>query len=123
MTSTDPSLQDFDASLLAELEQSLPRQDFRSFIEDYLKSSDERLQRAESLGARGDLPALASEAHILISTAGSYGSRRASALARELEAACKAANAGQAASLLRELAASSRRAWTAMRERFLAAGE
>jgi HPt (histidine-containing phosphotransfer) domain-containing protein len=119
MTSPDESAPDFDASMLADLETSLPRQDFHSFIEDYLVSAADRLKRAEALSAAGDMNALATEAHILISTAGSYGFRRASALARQLETACKAGNAAQAATLLRELGDSSRRAWTTMRQRFL----
>ena len=109
--------------MLADLEHSLPRPDFRSFIEDYLVSAAERLQRAEALAVAGDMAALATEAHILISTSGSYGFRRASVLARQLEAACKAGDAGRAAPLLRELGESSRRALTAMRERFLLSTE
>lgn len=118
-THSDDALPDFDASMLADLERSLPRPDFRSFIEDYLASAVERLNRAEALAAAGDLAALVTEAHILISTTGSYGCRRASAVARQLETASKAGDAKRAGVLLSELGSSSRRAWTAMRERFL----
>jgi HPt (histidine-containing phosphotransfer) domain-containing protein len=119
MTSSDNSAPDFDASLLADLEISLPRADFRSFIEDYLTSAAERLQRVEALAAASDVAALAREAHIVISTAGSYGFHRASILARQLEAACKAGDTARAGTLVSELGDSSRRAWAAMRERFL----
>lgn len=114
----DPS-SDFDAAALADLEGALPAGEFRAFIEEYLASSVERLARAEALAAAADLAGLRTEAHTLISTSGSYGIRRASQLARELETACKAGELEAARRVLADLAASSRRAWIEMRARFL----
>jgi HPt (histidine-containing phosphotransfer) domain-containing protein len=119
MTPSDEPAPDFDASMLADLESSLPRPEFQSFIKDYLESAVERLRCAEGHVATGDIAALATEAHILISTAGSYGFRRASILARQLETACKAGDAARATALMSELGESSRRAWAAMRQRFV----
>jgi HPt (histidine-containing phosphotransfer) domain-containing protein len=119
MTSADETAPDFDASLLADLESSLPRADFRVFIEDYLASMTERLQRVAALVAANDTAALSKEAHILISTAGSYGLRRASLLARRLEAACKSGETSHTKTLACELGESAKRACRAMRERFL----
>jgi HPt (histidine-containing phosphotransfer) domain-containing protein len=114
-------LADFDATPLAGIEGALPPAEFRTFVEEYLASSLERLAKVETVAAGGDLTALAREAHTLISTSGSYGIARASALARQLETACKAGHADEAQALLHDVAASSRRGLTAMRERFLGA--
>ena len=78
------SAADFDDAPLGDVEKAIPRDQFIAFIEDYLASAERHLERASSMHAVGDLAALGAEAHTLISVTGSYGLRRASALAREL---------------------------------------
>jgi HPt (histidine-containing phosphotransfer) domain-containing protein len=110
---------DFDDSLLAGLQDALPEVEFRQLLTDYLESTAVRLARAQAFGAAGDWKDLAFEAHTLVSTSGSYGLARASALARGLERACKSGDAGEAATLLPPLIASVTAGCDAMRARFL----
>ncbi len=110
---------DFDDSALAGLQDALPVSEFRQLLTDYLESTAVRLARAQALGAAGNWMDLALEAHTLVSTSGSYGLARASALARELERACKAGHSNEAASLLPRLIDSATLGSAALRSRFL----
>ena len=112
---------DFDESCLAGLEDALPRADFELLLTDYLASSATRLAQIQVLGAGGNLHELAFEAHTLVSTSGSYGLGRTSALARELEHACKSGSAGQVPALVSELVRSASSGCAALRARFLGA--
>lgn len=110
---------DFDDSALAGLQDALPDAEFRELLTDYLDSTAVRMARAQALSAAGNWKDLAFEAHTLVSTSGSYGLARASALARSLQQACKAGNADQASALVVELVASTKRGCEALRSRFL----
>lgn len=115
-----PSL-DFDAIPLAGLAEALPRDEFQSLLEDYIQDAADRLDRLEALAAAGDLAALGREAHTLISTTGSYGLSRASAIARAVVSACKCSDVEAAAALAHDLVLAAAAGCTAMRHRFLPA--
>lgn len=119
MAGATDSLPDFDATSLADVAQSLPRPQLVEFLEDYLASAARHLERATSRLAANDIAGLAAEAHTLISITGSYGLPRASAIARQLEAACKAGQTDRLAPLADEFAAACRSGWAALRQRFL----
>lgn len=110
---------DFDDSVLASLLEALPEAEFRQLLIDYIDSARQRLTHVQALGAAGNLKDLAFEAHTLVSTSGSYGLNRASVLARSLQRACKAGDAGEAATLLPQLVASVTAGCDAMQARFL----
>jgi len=110
---------DFDDSALAGLQEALPVAEFRELLADYLASMAAPLSQALALGEAGNWKDLAFAAHTLVSTSGSYGLTRASALARDLERACQAGHGGEAAALLPELVASATRGAAALRARFL----
>lgn len=119
MNSPDAALPDFDEALLLEIKNALPDAEFRGFVEEYLASAEARMARIATLDAAA-LSDLKVEAHRVISTAGSFGLRRASAIARRLETACAENRADEAARLKNELTESSRTGWAAMKARFLA---
>jgi HPt (histidine-containing phosphotransfer) domain-containing protein len=110
---------DFDEAPLAEIEKAVPPDEFKSFIAEYLRNAEERIALVETIAKGGDLATLAGEAHKLISTSGSFGVMRASFLARELEAVCKAGRSDESRSIVSQISESSRRAWGTMRARFL----
>ena len=110
---------DFDASLLAELQSALPAEDLHALLTDYLESTAARMAKVETLAATSNWKDLGFEAHTLVSTSGSYGLSRASALARSLQQACKASDADQAPALVAELVASTNRGCEALRSHYL----
>jgi HPt (histidine-containing phosphotransfer) domain-containing protein len=114
---------EFDDTVLADVAASLPAPQLAEFLEDYLASGAKHIERVLALHEAGDVAALGREAHTLISVTGSYGLKRASAIARQLEAACKAPQADQIAALVGELATASRQGWEALRRRFLPAAK
>lgn len=113
---------DFDESCLAGLEDALSRAEFERLLTDYLASATRRLAQIKALGDRGDLQELALAAHTLISTSGSYGLARASALARALEQACNAGRADEVSALLPMIVDSTACGCAALRARFLGDG-
>lgn len=119
MPGASDSLPEFDAAPLADVAQSLPRPQLVEFLEDYLASGARHLERVVSFHAAKDMAGLAAEAHTLISVTGSYGLPRASAIARQLEAASKAGQTDRLAPLIDELASACRLGWDALRRRFL----
>jgi HPt (histidine-containing phosphotransfer) domain-containing protein len=112
-------LPEFDDTALADVAASLPAPQLTAFLEDYLASGAKHVERVASLHAADDLAGLAHEAHTLISVAGSYGLKRASAIARQLEAACKAKETDIVPGLVGELTAACRTGWEMLRRRFL----
>ena len=73
------------------------------FVEVFLQDATDRLSRIANASAIGDLDDCRRAAHSLISMAGTFGASQMSALARRLEAACKSANAAEAALLAERL--------------------
>ena len=110
---------DFDASLLASLQEMLPEANFRRLLIDYIDGARVHLAHVQVLGAAGNLNNLAFEAHTLVSTSGNYGLTRASVLARSLQHACKTGDSGEAAALLPQLIAAVTAGCAAMQARFL----
>ncbi len=79
-----------DQARLDDLAGVLPLVELREFTAIYFGQMDERLARVRGLAERGDLPALAREAHTIIGTAGSVGATRLVGLARDITEACAA---------------------------------
>jgi signal transduction histidine kinase/DNA-binding response OmpR family regulator/HPt (histidine-containing phosphotransfer) domain-containing protein len=77
----------FDAGRLEAIAAVTTADKMRQLLDDFLIDLAARIDRIRRLAAAGDLPALASEAHILIGTAGNFGAPRASLFATELKAA------------------------------------
>jgi HPt (histidine-containing phosphotransfer) domain-containing protein len=115
------SASDLDPGQLGALAEAIPPDEFRALVESYLDGAIGRLERIQAMARSADLAALAREAHDLISTSGNFGVNRVQALARTLEAACKAGQGDEARRLVDEIRGASYSAWRAMRERFLAA--
>ncbi|MBV8535613.1 MAG: Hpt domain-containing protein [Alphaproteobacteria bacterium] len=113
-------LPEFDEAPLADIAASLPAAQLTQFLGDYLASGEKHIERLQAFHAAGDMAALGAEAHTLVSTTGSYGLKRASAIARQLETACKAGLTDDVPALVDMLASASRRGWEALRRRFLA---
>jgi signal transduction histidine kinase/ActR/RegA family two-component response regulator/HPt (histidine-containing phosphotransfer) domain-containing protein len=112
---------ELDPAPLADLRQAVPREKFRDLVAVYLENTTQRIARIEAMAATRDLAALAREAHDLVGTAGSFGAVRVQALARRLEAACRAGRVDETPGLVRDIAGAARSASEAMRARFAAA--
>jgi signal transduction histidine kinase/DNA-binding response OmpR family regulator/HPt (histidine-containing phosphotransfer) domain-containing protein len=78
-----------DGSKLAELESALPPGSVVEFISLYLTDAELHLGRIAHYRAAGDFENVGREAHTLISTSGNLGAMRTSAIARQLETACR----------------------------------
>jgi HPt (histidine-containing phosphotransfer) domain-containing protein len=117
----EPAAADLDPDQLGALAEAIPPDEFRALVESYLDGAIGRLERIQAMARSTDLPALAREAHDLVGTSGNFGVNRVQALARRLEAACKAGQGDEVPQLVDEIRGASYSAWRAMRERFLAA--
>jgi signal transduction histidine kinase/DNA-binding response OmpR family regulator len=73
------------------------------FVEVFLQDAADRLAQIVEARTAGDLDGCRRTAHSLISMAGTFGAARMSALARQLETACKSADAAEAARLAERL--------------------
>jgi CheY-like chemotaxis protein/HPt (histidine-containing phosphotransfer) domain-containing protein len=78
-----------DVQKLDELAQYLPISGIVDLVLLFTSESDGHAARIKSHLAEKDYPAIAREAHILVSTAGNIGAMHLSATARTLEHACK----------------------------------
>ena len=101
--SGETAVADLDEDLLEKLDATIPPETVRELLAMYAASGDGRMAAIRDHAAKGDLQAVATEAHIMISTSGNLGVSRVGALAVALETACKAANADRANQLVDEL--------------------
>jgi PAS domain S-box-containing protein len=118
-TAGDPVL---DAPLLEALAARLPADKLGQLIGAFLDQIDGQIAAIEALAAGGDLAALGREAHSLAGCSGNFGARELSRLAREIELACRAADAGTAAQRVAALAAAAAEAAAGLRGWLAAAG-
>ena len=109
----------FDNQRLKELADVLPEEDFKSLVSEYLDTAGQRIDTLEAAAGKNDLPAVGREAHILISTAGSFGALRLEALARSIESACKASDAATALAMVAQARAAAEGAWSEIRSLYL----
>src|SRR5260221_7023786 len=77
-----------DAGKIRELEDIMSREEFAKLMNTWLDSTRERVDQIVSLAESGNLAAIRPHAHNLVSTAGGFGARQLSDLARGLEEAC-----------------------------------
>ena len=77
------------------------------FVPGYLDDADRRISEMLLQVEGGELDGAARNTHALVSTAGSLGATRVSQLARAIEAACKAGDAGEAIGLVKQIQAAS----------------
>jgi signal transduction histidine kinase/DNA-binding response OmpR family regulator len=78
-----------DLDHLAGLGKHLSSDVIRNFLSLYLTDTDCHLTRIKEMGIRGNLDAIAQDAHLIVSTAGNIGLARLSRSARSLEEACR----------------------------------
>ncbi|HKY18797.1 MAG TPA: response regulator, partial [Rhizomicrobium sp.] len=81
-----------DTSNLEELSAALPPDNMAALISLYLHDTEGHLEEISACAIAGDLVGLARQAHMLVSSSGNLGCMQTSALARDLEHFCKAAN-------------------------------
>jgi signal transduction histidine kinase/CheY-like chemotaxis protein len=116
-----PPLQ-LDDGRLEAIRALVPAADFNALIADWLRSVGAQLSHLQRLVAAGDLAAAAREAHMLVSTAGSFGVLELETRARTLERAGGAGEADVAAQQVEEMLA----VWPAVEHHigaYLEAGE
>ncbi len=95
-TALEPVL---DEQNLSDLLEAVLTEKTIGFVEVFLSDAAERLIQIDAAIADGDLDACRRAAHSLISMAGTFGAMRMSALSRQLENACKNADAEEAVAL------------------------
>jgi signal transduction histidine kinase/CheY-like chemotaxis protein/HPt (histidine-containing phosphotransfer) domain-containing protein len=95
----------FDPARLTLLEDSLPPSGVQDLALLQIKDTESRMLVIKDLSAKGDYPALAREAHVIVSTSGNFGAVQASARARILEAACRNGSHAEVPRLVAELEA------------------
>jgi signal transduction histidine kinase/CheY-like chemotaxis protein/HPt (histidine-containing phosphotransfer) domain-containing protein len=84
---------------------SLPPKLLAELVALYLLDMEQRVPLLHSLLAKGDLSALAMEAHGLVGISGNVGAMTVSNLSRQLERACRDGNSARATELVGELVA------------------
>ena len=78
-----------DSEVLDGLRDLFPPQQMHEYIGLFRASTAERLARMNAAAAAMNVAGLGAEAHAITGTAGTIGAMRLSAIARELETACK----------------------------------
>jgi signal transduction histidine kinase/CheY-like chemotaxis protein/HPt (histidine-containing phosphotransfer) domain-containing protein len=92
-----------DWSKLNELEIALPLARVKEFVSLYLKDVELHVAGIAACHAKGDFAGVAREAHTIVSTSGNLGAMRTSAVARQLETACRSDDLGLSQRLILEL--------------------
>jgi CheY-like chemotaxis protein len=105
-----------DRSQLEALAAHLPADSVRQLLGSFCNEIDAQIRSIEALSSAGDLAALAREAHSLSGCSGNFGALKLSRLARELEAACKNADAKCAGRVVARLRAAATEASAGLRE-------
>ncbi len=99
---------EFKSAKLDELRAMMDQGAFATMVRSFVDSLELRVRRVARLVASGKLDAAGREAHDIVSVAGNLGAMRLSALARELEAACKSGQAGESGRVAEAVAAATR---------------
>jgi signal transduction histidine kinase/DNA-binding NarL/FixJ family response regulator len=88
-------LVDFKSEKLDDLRTMMEDGAFADTVRGFVTSLEQRVRRSTRLVATGKLATAGREAHDIVSVAGNLGAVRLSALARDLEAACKSGDVTQ----------------------------
>jgi HPt (histidine-containing phosphotransfer) domain-containing protein len=104
-----------DLSILFDLERVLSRNELRNLISLYLVDLDNHLARITECRLRNNFDGVSLTAHIIGTTAGNLGAMQTSAMARQLETACRFGDNGLTVQLIEELNASCASSSWAMR--------
>lgn len=112
-----------DETALADLEGAVSQSVFRQLIATHVTDTRAGVGRVRAAVAARDWNALRTEAHILHGTLGTMGGMKASALARDLEAACRENRVDDAASLAARVAKAAEQAVAALDACFGPAGK
>ncbi|MGE0094351.1 MAG: response regulator [Alphaproteobacteria bacterium] len=107
-----------DETALADLEGAVSQLVFRQLVATHVTDTRAGIGRLRAAAASRDLAALRTEAHILHGTLGTMGGMNASALARELEAACRESRTDDALTLVGRVASAAEQAVAALDARF-----
>jgi signal transduction histidine kinase/DNA-binding response OmpR family regulator len=92
-----------DTTNLEELASALPADNLAALITLYLHDAEGHLLEIAVREKADDLNGIARQAHMLVSSAGNLGALRASALAREVEHACRRGGSDRVGPLLDDL--------------------
>ncbi len=92
------------------------------FVAAYMLETDDRLKRMADSAARGDLAAVAGDAHAMKSSSGTFGARRLHGQATAIETAVERGDASAAAELISGLNALVRETWRAFATRGMRPG-
>jgi HPt (histidine-containing phosphotransfer) domain-containing protein len=92
-----------DHAVFTELGAALPREKIRELVWLFVAETEFYLTEIASRRAAGDLESVARLAHNIVSVAGNLGAMRASALARQLERACRGGDKTYSYHLISEL--------------------
>ncbi|HEX5320257.1 MAG TPA: ATP-binding protein, partial [Stellaceae bacterium] len=111
---------DADADAIATLEKYLPAERVAEFLAMFVEQVEKQAADIRRLAAIPDIAELGREAHSLAGCTGNVGAARLSALARRLEAACKAGETRMAIALSADVDAAATAASDAVRARLAA---
>ncbi|HKQ43999.1 MAG TPA: Hpt domain-containing protein [Rhizomicrobium sp.] len=92
-----------DTTNLEDLGTALPLDSLADLVTLYRHDAEGQMGEISAYAKAGDLPGIARQAHMLVSSAGNLGALQTSALARNLEHFCQAGNPDGLAPLLDEL--------------------
>ncbi|MHB1219930.1 MAG: hybrid sensor histidine kinase/response regulator [Alphaproteobacteria bacterium] len=112
-----------DETALTDLEGAVSQPIFRQLVATHVTDTRAGIGRLRAAAAARDLAALRTEAHILHGTLGTMGGMAASALARDLEVACREDRTDDALSLAARAALAAEQAVAALDVRFGTTGK
>jgi HPt (histidine-containing phosphotransfer) domain-containing protein len=104
-----------DLEKLTSLTTTLPVSDVRDLLRLFMLDTDKHIACIREQSADGNLSGIGHNAHDIVSTAGNMGASQLYALARELDAACRAGDDTSIKHLVSELAAANVRTADAIR--------
>ena len=87
------------------------------FVAAYMLETDDRLKRMAESAAKGDLAAVAGDAHAMKSSSGTFGARRLHRVATTIESAAESGDTGETVELISGLAALVLETWRAFARR------
>ena len=112
-----------DETALTDLEGAVSQPVFQQLVATHITDTRAGIGRLRAAAASRDLADLRTEAHILHGTLGTMGGTKASALARDLEIACREERTEDALALAGRAAAAAEQAVAALDARFGAMGK
>ena len=112
-----------DETALADLEGAVSQPVFQQLVATHIKDTRAGIGRLREAAAARDVAGLRTEAHILHGTLGTMGGAKASALARDLETACRESRTGDALALADRVVSAAEQAVAALDARFGSMGK